>query len=116
MRRATKVPGRLRDLNYVERCKKLGLTSLKARRLSDLIQQFKIAKGIEHVEFAAPTSISAPRGKRRARLRRELVKNCNQRHNFFCNQIVNDWNDLKDSIITAKSTNDFKSKLDKTAT
>ncbi|RNA09935.1 hypothetical protein BpHYR1_052655 [Brachionus plicatilis] len=52
-------------------------------------------------------------GNRRVILRRELVKNCNQRHNFFCNQIVNDWNDLSYSIITAKSTKDFKSKLDK---
>ncbi|RNA10339.1 RNA-directed DNA polymerase from mobile element jockey-like [Brachionus plicatilis] len=51
---ATKVPGRLRDLNYVERCKKLGLTNLKARRLrGDLIQQFKIAKGIEHIFFSS---------------------------------------------------------------
>ena len=113
MRRATRVPGRLRDLEYGERCERLGFTSLEERRRrGDLIQQFKIAKGIELVKFERPALVSAPRGSKRAQLRREMVRSCNQRHNFFSNRIVNMWNELDDSIIEATSINEFKKRLD----
>ena len=46
------------------------------------------------------------------RLRREIVKNCAPRFNFFTNRIVNDWNQLGNKVIESKSTNIFKTNLD----
>ena len=113
MRRATKIPGRLRDLSYVERCERLGFTDLETRRRrGDLIQQFKIAKNIDRVEFVAPNQTSTPRGNKRAKLIRELVRGCDQRHNFFANRIANLWNGLDDSTVTASNVNEFKNRLD----
>jgi hypothetical protein len=90
------------------------------RRLrGDLIQQFKIVNGIESVEFESPTNgfkrVMAPRGGRRAQHRREIVKNCNQRHNFFVNRVVYDWNSLPDKTISATTTANFKKLLDTAA-
>ena len=51
-RRATKTPSKLSKLSYDQRLAKLGLTSLKYRRVrGDLIQMFKIMKGLEVVEW-----------------------------------------------------------------
>ena len=96
---------------------KMTLTSLEPRRLrGDLIQQFKIVKGIESVNFEETTSkfvrVVAPRGGKRAQLRREVVRSCNQRHHFFSNRIVRSWNDLPDTVISAIVTNEFKNRLD----
>ena len=113
MRRASKVPGNLRNLDYSERCERLGFSDLETRsRRGDLIQQFKIAKNIDQVEFVSPIQTSAPRSGKRAQMRRELVRGCGQRHNFFINRVVNNWNELDESIIEAQSVNEFKNRLD----
>ena len=116
-RRVTRIPRSLRDLPYEERCERLGLTSLEARRLrGDLIQQFKIVRGIESVDFEVPSSgfvrVAAPRGGKRAQLRREIVKSCSQRHNFLSNRIVCAWNDLPNKTASATTTANFKKLLD----
>ena len=50
--RATKTPSKLSKLSYEPRLAELGLTSLKDRRVrGDLIQMFKIMKGLEVVEW-----------------------------------------------------------------
>ena len=99
------------------RCKRLGLTSQEEKRFrGDLIQQFKIVKGIESVNFEEKTSnfvrVVAPRGGKSAQLRREVVRSCNQRHHFFSNRIVRSWNDLPDKVISAIVINEFKNRLD----
>ena len=51
-RRATKTPSKLSKLSYDQRLAKLGLISLKDRRVrGGLIQMFKIMKGLEAVEL-----------------------------------------------------------------
>ena len=51
-RRATKIPSMLKNLKYAERLKALNLTTLtERRRRGDLIQFFKIVKGIERVDL-----------------------------------------------------------------
>ncbi|XP_065640553.1 uncharacterized protein LOC136073114 [Hydra vulgaris] len=51
-RRATKMIPELRHLEYKKRLEILGLTTLETRRLRcDLIQQFKIFKGIEIIDI-----------------------------------------------------------------
>ena len=53
-----------------------------------------------------------PRAGKRAQIRREIVKSCNQRHNFFTNRIVNAWNALPNELIGVRTVDDFKKKLD----
>ena len=117
-RRFTKIPRKLRNFRYEERMQQLNLKSLEDRRLlSDMIEAYKIINGIETVVFESESRgfvrQSAPRARKRAQLRREVVKSCNQRHNFFYNRIVNNWNSLPDVIATSKSANSFKKRLDK---
>ena len=85
-----------------------------------MIEAYKIINGIEMVVFESESRgfvrYSAPRAGKRAQLRREVVKSCNQRHNFFYNRIVNSWNALPDDIATSKSANGFKKRLDKATT
>ena len=40
-----------RSLSYEERLQRLGLTSLKTRRLRDLIEVFKIFKGFDNIKY-----------------------------------------------------------------
>ena len=47
------------------------------------------------------------------KLKRELVKNCEQRHQFFSNRVVNNWNSLPEDIVHSGNVNIFKARLDK---
>ena len=50
--RATKVPTALRELSYKDRLKKLGLSTLNQRRVrGDLIEMFKVLKGMEPISW-----------------------------------------------------------------
>ena len=105
-RRATKVSHALKGLKYDDRLNDLNLTTLEKRRTrGDLIQKFKIEKGLDTVEWENPPHTVPPRGGRRSQLQRELVRNCAQRYNFFNNRIVNEWNSLPDSVTQTTSTN-----------
>jgi hypothetical protein len=47
------------------------------------------------------------------KLERELIKNCEQRYNFFNNRVVNDWNNLKEDVVNAPTVNSFKAAYDR---
>jgi hypothetical protein len=53
-----------------------------------------------------------PRGGHRGHFKRELVKSCDQRHNFFNNRIASIWNKLSNEITITTTVNSFKNKLD----
>ena len=111
--RSTKTPSSLRSLSYEERCTKMNLTTLRERRTrGDMIQQFKISSGLDKVNWIREPIIVDGRVGRRPQLRREVVKNCAQRHNFYNNRIVNVWNKLADETVNAQTTNGFKSRFD----
>ena len=113
-RRSTKIPYSTRQLNYEERCKKFGITNLTERRTrGDLIQQYKFHQSIDEINWHSPPTILPPRGGHRAYYTKELVRNCEERYNFFSNRIVSTWNSLPDSVALAESVNSFKSRLDK---
>ena len=112
-RRSTKVPSSLKNLKYPLRCSKLNLTTLTDRRIrGDLIQQYKLLNNIDIVNWYSQPIIIPPRAGNRQKLNRELVKNCNERHNFFNNRIVKYWNALPDNVAQAVTVNSFKNKLD----
>ena len=92
----------------------MGIQKLDRRRKrGDLIQFYKISRGLEKVNwFKKPTTIPGIGGKRE-QIRGEIVKSCLKREFFFINRIINDWNSLPDEVAHAQSVCAFKEKLDK---
>ncbi len=114
--RATKIPNALKNLKKDERLKAFGLTSLTDRRIrGDLIQQYKIYHKLDVINWFVSLSVSDTRIRHpnNHQMKREIVKNCKERHHFFNNRIVPHWNSLTDDIINAPSVESFKIKLDK---
>jgi len=111
-RRATKIPICMKKFNYEQRCEALEITSLEQRRIrGDLIQQFKIIKGLDHVTWhAQPLCISTRDG--HVKLHREKSSNCDPRFHFFTNRIANEWNSLPSAVILADTTDGFKNRYD----
>ena len=122
-RRATKLVPKLKNLPYEERLSLLELTTLSQRRLrGDLIQYFKIEKGLNKVIWckdnlpANSLSSDGPANNicgQNNRLKRQATKNCDQRENFFSNRIIPSWNDLPSHVVNSNSVNIFKNQLDK---
>ena len=113
--RATKLVPSLSNLKYEDRLQILGLTTLSDRRKrGDLIQIFKIVHGYETVTWEKPLEWRAKNLRHQNSLNysREITKT-EARHNFFTNRIANEWNKLPEDVISAKSVNSFKAKLDK---
>jgi ribonuclease P/MRP protein subunit RPP40 len=111
----------LRHFSYEDRLVKLGLTTLKTRRIrGDLIQQFKIQNRMDKVNwqktnFIAPSiSSSGPAANIRGHKYRINQESDSHpaRDNFFLNRIAQYWNKLKEDTIGAKSVNSFKNKID----
>jgi hypothetical protein len=110
-RRVSKIPSQLRNLPYGERIKQMGLTSHENRRhRGELIQQYKIENGLDKINWHVKPQQSNQSG----RLRRELVKNCQLRFNFFSNRIVNPWNALDDETKNSTTIGMFKARIDRT--
>ncbi len=122
-RRATKLATEIKHLPYEDRLKRMNLTTLEIRRLrGDLIQEYKIMNQLDEIIWfkqpnqAPSLASSGPSGNLRGhkhRLEREIVQNCQPRHDFFTNRITKHWNELPMEIVEAKTLNGFKAKLDK---
>ena len=114
-RRATKLIPSLRTFSYEERLKRLDLFTLETRRLrGQLIQVFKIINGYDHVDsdkfFIRNTnSITRSNG---YKLRGKKF-NTDVAKNFFTYKVVNIWNALPETMVSAASINMFKNRLDK---
>lgn len=112
-RRATKLLPSVRDLPYPERLRRLGLPSLEHRRnRGDMIDMFKYMHGLYDVD--RPTFELATSSNTRGHSLRLAKGHCrlNLRSSFFSQRVVNKWNSLPDSVVTAPTINSFKSRLD----
>ena len=113
-RRATKLVEGMQNLEYCDRLRKLGLTTLATRRKrGDLIQMFTIIHGYDNVQsdyFFQPRRHDYLRGsslslqKPRARL--------DVRKYSFSHRAISEWNRLPEEVVNANSINSFKNKLD----
>jgi len=114
-RRATKLVVGLKRLEYADRLHELGLTTLEKRRLrDDLIETFKIVTGRDKVKmedfFECSRSICNLRGHHfKMTVQRSHT---NIRSSFFSQRIVNIWNSLPSTVVSASSVNNFKNRLD----
>ena len=113
-RRATKLIVNMRNLPYEERLKRLGLQTLKTRRLrGELIEVFKILNNIDLVNpgllSLAPHGITRNNGLKLVgkRFQTDIAKN------FFANKVVSQWNSLPRDVVHAQSINMFKNRIDK---
>ena len=112
-RRATKIITGIRTLTYRERLKRCKLMTLEERRRRyDLIEMFKIMKGIYKVETEKLFEMN--KDSTRGHSLKVRKKHCrlNLRKNFFTQRIVNDWNHLPQTAVDAKNVLGFKKIID----
>ena len=105
----------LKDLDYTEKLKILGLTSHKVRRKrGDLIQMYKIVNKIEKINFIKDLKFSGEglRG-HDLKIHREIDAKHHSRINFLSNRIATEWNRLPKEVVESMNTNIFKNRLDK---
>jgi Reverse transcriptase (RNA-dependent DNA polymerase)/Endonuclease-reverse transcriptase len=116
-RRATKMIPELRHKNYSDRLKELNLTTLEARRMrGDLIQHFKITKGMDKVCWRNSPLPYNPKINLRGhglKIQKEKVTRCRERESFFINRVSRAWNALPSSVVESTSVGAFKTGLDR---
>ena len=114
-RRATKMMNECRRLNYEDRLVETGLITLKERRTrGDLIEVFKMIKGLNKADYTRFFTLEANNRTRGHRFK--IVKNRTRleiRKNFFSQRIVNEWNALPALVVEAESVNIFKNRYDR---
>jgi hypothetical protein len=110
--KATALVHGLKGLNAEERRKKLGLMTLEERReRGDLIEVFKILKGLTRIDPAEFWEVREARNG--ARLVKELANNGRrQRQNFFSYRVIQKWNLLPTEMKMSPSLASFKNRLD----
>ena len=114
-RRATKLIPEIRHMPYEDRLNELDLLTLEERRIrGDLIQFYKIIHKIDRVCLTTQlTPISSNTRGHSLRVRVEDRSNFSARFHFFTNRVIGHWNKLHEEVVTAKTVNKFKSRLDK---
>ena len=113
-RRVTKLIPRLRNKPYEERLSELNLFSLSKRRLrGDLIEVFKIIKGIENMDMGKYFTIDTSNTTRNNGYKIVGKRfQTNEAKYFFFNRVVNIWNSLPFNVVDCSTTEIFKKRLD----
>ena len=112
-KRATRMVTGLQETCYESRLKELGLTTLETRRIrADMLEVFKIMKGIERInaDDLFEMSTQSTRG-HKWKFYKKSVKTDYGKFKFS-NRVVTDWNNLPTHVVEATGVNDFKGKLD----
>ena len=112
--RATKLILSIRHLGYVRRLERLNFYSLEKRRLrGQLIETFKMLKGINNIDYRHLFTFSNNRTRSngwKLELKRFGVSQCG---NFFTYKIAPIWNRLPTEAVNSASVEQFKIELDK---
>ena len=115
--RATKLVDGYGDMEYSERLKKLGLTTLRFRRLrGDIIEMYKHFHSYDKNAATGPSFSTTERPSRRHKYQlreplRERIRGVKE--NSFYGRAIKLWNDLPRDIAEAENVNQFKNALDK---
>jgi hypothetical protein len=113
-RRATKMVRCISKLPYEDRLRRLNLFSLRYRRIrGDMIETFKILKGIEDVDSRQFFQLSGLKQLRGHSLK--LYQKSNRTElskNFFSQRVVPVWNRLPTYVVQASTVSEFKYRLD----
>ena len=116
-KRAISMVSGLGNMNYEERLKELGMTTLEKRREElDLIEMYKIMSGKSDVDYNVWfTKVADAEGGRTTRLAadplnvRVQAARLELRRNFFSTRVCEKWNSLPSDAKNAKSVSHFKS-------
>ena len=114
-KRMTKLVPELSNLPYKVRLQRMNLTTLEYRRKrADIIQIFRIAKGIDNLNFQDFFEVDTNRRTRGHRLKiRKTHCNTNKKLCAFPQRAINNWNLLPSEAIDCNTLNSFKSKIEK---
>ena len=114
-RRATRMIQGFRNLDYKERLRRCGLTTLKTRRIrGDMIETYKILTGKEGLDkdiFFKPPHRTLGRGHDL-----KLYKNkcrLDVRKFFFSHRVVDEWNKLPVDVVESETLDQFKARIDR---
>ena len=122
-RRATKLVPQFKNLNYESRLINLDLPTLELRRLrGGLIQCYKFVNDFDCVNWkngnvlvkdrrSASQDLGVKTRGHQQKLEAQFSKLDSRKH-FFTNRIVDEWNKLDRDVVSAKSVNEFKNRLD----
>ncbi len=114
-RRATKMLPKLKDIPYEERLKYLKLPTLRFRRLrGDMIETYKIMNNIYDESVTKGLFTRNTSERTRGHTLKINKNNCRLdiRKHYFTNRVVDVWNSLPESIVTAKNVKAFERRLD----
>ena len=113
-RRATKLLGKLKNKPYCERLQILRLPTMEHRRLrGDIIETYKYLNNfydVEKPQFNKPPLTNLRGHSMKLAHNRSRLET---RNHFFSNRIVETWNGLPESVVTAPSVDALKRRLDK---
>ena len=113
-RRATKMVPEIRHLSYPERLQALKLPSLyHRRRRGDMIMVYQLLHGGVDIDLHDFFVLASARNTRGHPWR--LAKphaHTRIRRNSFSVRVINDWNGLPPTVVSAESLNQFKNRLD----
>ena len=105
----------LKNLTYIKRLEALKLPTLVFRRLrGDMIEVYKLLTGkydIDTTQFFTPAIYRGTRGNQYKIYKPGAKKKKSLK--FFTHRVIANWNALPDSVVTAKTTNTFKNRLDR---
>ena len=105
----------VRHLEYPKRLRKLGMPTLYYRlRRGDMITVYQLLHGgmaVDPETFLKRNCSEQTRG-HSWKLRKPRASSLTRR-NTFSTRVVNDWNSLPASVVSAQSINQFKARLDK---
>ena len=120
-KRATKLVTGMKELNYNDRLKQMGLQRLEGRRRSDLIETFKIVNRKYDINIIMiliniinpDLFFQMDEGDRRGHDYKLFKKRfrLNVRKYFFSNCVTDNWNSLSANCINCSTTNTFKRHL-----
>ena len=112
-RRATKMIRGMRKLTYGERLRRCKLMTLEERRRRyDLIETFKIMKGIYKIDKTQLFEVNNDSTRGHGMKIRKKYSRLNLRKYFFSNRIVNDWNRLPEEAVKTDTVLQFKKVID----
>ncbi|VDH91876.1 Hypothetical predicted protein, partial [Mytilus galloprovincialis] len=104
-RRTTKLVKNICHLNYEDRLPSLGLPTLEYRRdKNDMIQVYTASHGIDDIDWMSLFTLT-PSNNTRGHSLKLFKKQCKTTHrlNTFSIRVVDQWNNLSDSTVTAKT-------------
>ena len=117
-RRATRMVPECRDMEYEQRLKYLGLTTLEERRKrGDLIQVYKIMHGFDNLDgrkfFQLESEVHTHNTRGHPLKISAKYSRTAARGGFFDVRIINQWNSLPASVVNRNSISSFKCALDR---